>query len=153
MQRVRRVLLAAAAAVICLTVPRYAHALESAERAPTAERARRPSSGDALSRIQPQAIPEAAIVTTVAVPGGLSSESLSALRRPETMFSAESREVLVSRRNDGTRILSSPTRFLNVLVLTTDSEGGSSLRCVSTLDGAAFAMPEGRIPASGAEKE
>jgi hypothetical protein len=77
----------------------------------------------------------------------------SALRRPETLFSAESRAVLVSRRADGTRILSSATRFLNVLVLTSDAEGGSSLRCVSTLDGAVLRDAEGRIPASGAEKE
>ena len=156
-RRSSRRVAAAAGAAICLLIPIHGHAVETVDRTSGREATRRAPSSAAISTIRPQgaalAGTQAPVVTTVSVPGGLSPLMRSVLHSPEALFTPASRDVVVSRRPDGTRIRSSASRFLNVLVLAADAEGGSSMRCVSTLDDAVREAREHRVPAAGAEKE
>jgi len=147
----RRLHAVAAAATIVLMIPAFglAHAA-TASRPPVSPR-REPSS----RTLAPIPIPSAAdpvVVSTVSVPGGMSTAMQEALTKTGTLFAPSSRGVLVTFA-DGRTMVTSTSRFLHVAVVSTDAGGELRTRCVSTLDEALRDLASHPTPAAAAEKE
>ena len=144
---------AAAAIVLMTTAPRVAGAATASSAPRTAPPASARKKPPAPLTPAPGPGADAVVVRTVSAPGALSPAMQAAVRGTAALFAPFSRDVQVVHRPDGSTMVSSTGRFLNVALVRADANGEIRTMCVSSLDEALRQIASHDAPAAAAEKE
>ena len=151
MQRTQRFHAVIVASTMILMLP--ATSLAHAPAAPPSPPAPPASSSARGGAVVSQSGEGSVIVRTVSAPGGMSSEMKASMMSIDALFSPSARGIQSLQRTDGTRVLTSPSRFLSFYVGRLDADGVLSARCVSSQSEALREMAPDPAKAVGAEKE